>query len=238
MLSVAFLKAGYEAAAAVAKLQVPQLLGGNPVVGSGSPIIHLGTGWLIGPGLLLTNHHVINARRKGEAPASADDFERQGKAAVVRFGFDEEGLEGSPAPVMAIVAADGALDYALLRINSGARPALTFSLDLPIAPPGHGAAALNIIQHPKGTPKKVAIRNNLMAGSSDVDIRYFTDTDGGSSGSPVLDDEWRVIGLHRGTSLAPGVKFQGKDAVYINVGTRISAILDHLRRNDIKVSSA
>ena len=90
---------------------------------------------------------------------------------------------------------------------------------------------LNIIQHPSGHPKRVALRNNLLTGADDETIRYFTDTVTGSSGSPVFNDEWQVIGLHRGSTTVEGVSFQGRSTAVVNVGTQITAILDHLNVN-------
>ena len=112
--------------------------------------------------------------------------------------------------------------------SRAARAPLATSDDLPVPPAGHGAAALNVIQHPGGQTKKFAIRNSLSSGATDKDLRYFSDTEGGSSGSPVLDDAWRVVALHRGSAVAPQI-FQGRAAAQINVGTRISAILADLR---------
>ena len=65
----------------------------------------------------------------------------------------------------------------------------------------------------------------------DRDLRYFTDTEGGSSGSPVLNDEWKVVALHRGSAFAKGVDYQGRSTAYINLGTQIHAILAHIQAN-------
>ncbi len=88
--------------------------------------------------------------------------------------------------------------------------------------------ALNIIQHPQGKAKRFALRNNLAVHSDGDFLRYYTDTDYGSSGSPVLDDTWKVRALHRGAILE-NAKFQGRDTAYVNVGSQICRILDHLR---------
>jgi hypothetical protein len=53
--------------------------------------------------------------------------------------------------------------------------------------------AVNIVQHPRGEHKQVAFRNNLVSAADATIVRYFTDTDHGSSGSPVCDDHWRVV---------------------------------------------
>ena len=70
--------------------------------------------------------------------------------------------------------------------------------------------AVNIVQHPRGEYKRVAVRNNLVSAADETTVRYFTDTDYGSSGSPVCDDQWRVVALHRGARRAKDVQFQGK----------------------------
>jgi hypothetical protein len=85
-------------------------------------------------------------------------------------------------------------------------------------------APVNIIQHPNGNAKRVALRNNLLTGADDQTIRYFTDTDFGSSGSPVCDDNWRVLALHRGAKRTE-LEFQGKPVSYVNFGSQIQAIL-------------
>ena len=59
----------------VARLRVPRYSGGNLV----HPVGGVGTGWLAAPGLLLTNHHVIEVRERDEPPASDADFKRQGE---------------------------------------------------------------------------------------------------------------------------------------------------------------
>ena len=88
---------------------------------------------------------------------------------------------------------------------------------------------MNIIQHPEGRSKKIAIRNNLVTHSTETELRYFTDTMGGSSGAPVFNDSWEVVALHRGSTVVRGVNFQGNDTAWVNVGTQITAILHHPR---------
>jgi V8-like Glu-specific endopeptidase len=88
--------------------------------------------------------------------------------------------------------------------------------------------ALNVIQHPRGQPKRFAIRNNLAVDADATVIRYYTDTDHGSSGSPVCDDAWTVVALHRGAMLH-NAQFQGQDTAFVNVGTQISSIVTDLK---------
>ena len=59
-------------------------------------------------------------------------------------------------------------------------------------------------------------------------IRYFTDTDYGSSGSPVCDDQWRVVALHRGSRHTANTSYQGRTEAYVNFGSQIQAVLADL----------
>jgi V8-like Glu-specific endopeptidase len=54
---------------------------------------------------------------------------------------------------------------------------------------------LTIIQHPDGNPKKIAAGAKL--GSTEQEISYGdVDTRGGASGSGIINQDGRVIGVH------------------------------------------
>src|SRR5262249_40047736 len=55
---------------------------------------------------------------------------------------------------------------------------------------------VNIIQHPNGRPKQVALRDNQVTDVLKKYLHYRADTEPGSSGAPVFNDEWELIGLH------------------------------------------
>ncbi|MEU9501644.1 trypsin-like peptidase domain-containing protein [Streptomyces sp. NPDC048196] len=226
---IGFLRGGELAGGAVARLKVPPYQGGAPLQPNGFP--HSGTGWLIAPDLLVTNHHVVNARAgtgAGRPVADPEDLHLQARHTRARFDYDTDDIETEEAAVAELVAADAALDYALLRLaEAPARPVLRLA-ERPLTVGRGDYVAVNIIQHPGGLPKRVALRNNLVYEADENDVRYFTDTRGGSSGSPVLTDDWKVVALHRGTRRVENVLFQGRTTAFVNVGTQMRSVLRHL----------
>jgi endonuclease G len=115
---------------------------------------------------------------------------------------------------------------------------------------------LNIIHHPQGDYKQISIRENLFIDIDETKIYYETDTAQGSSGSPVFNDQWQVVGLHHKSIAkmsADGENYLDKNDQIIpvidnkidvtrvvwlkNEGMRISVVLNHLleknRNNEI-----
>ncbi|MEM9646741.1 MAG: serine protease, partial [Planctomycetota bacterium] len=154
------------------------------------------TGFLVGPGVIMTNHHVFER--------AADTH-----GAQIEFGFREIEHGGSLSTPTKfrfdtgeLFFADEDLDVAIVAI--GSRTSGNISLDelpvLSLVPDPDFVLAgdrLNIVQHPAGEPKQVALRDNTVLAVPDESfIHYRSDTKRGSSGSPVLNDEWQLVGLH------------------------------------------
>lgn len=226
-VSFAFMKAGLTAATSVLKLRVKRFENGQESTKNGSAVIYLGTGWLLSDRLIMTNHHVVNARNDGEPNASLQDLLLQGSKTVGLFDFDTDEAVGVEIAIEKLEAWDADLDYALLRVQPTGRPAL--SRGLKAIHKSADSIPVNIIQHPRGGSKRYGIRNNLISATDATELRYFTDTEGGSSGSPVFNDRWEVVALHRASRYVDGVQFQGKPTAWVNVGTHLAAIIGDLR---------
>jgi endonuclease G len=234
MVSFGFLAAASRVGGSVARLIVPRYQGRVPALQpSGTEQVkYFGTGWLIGPKHLITNYHVINARDPGEAEASSADFELQGKKTIVQFDYNAHDSVGDEKNVREIVATSKSLDYCVLELaqDTGRDPLKLLKRELHL--PFGSYVPVNIIQHPGGQPKKLGIRNNLLASIKDDDIAYFTDTEFGSSGSPVCTDDWHVVGLHKAYSISFGeFEYLGKKTSWVNIGTRIDRIIADLQNN-------
>lgn len=235
-LDIAYLLKGIRATKSVFKIVIHRHNGGEPeFITDAEPRLSNGTGWVIAPGLGITNHHVINARRPHEPDASLTDFQLQAETAKVRFDYFDlqdvaDGMKLGPG---ALLASDPALDFALLRLPNALNQRPPFRLrqqrikkrlEQPLG------IRVNLLQHPNGSPMRLGFRNNFVVLGDDAVLAYLTDTGYGSSGSPVCDDSWSVAALHYGSRGVSdqNLKLMGKLVKQENVGTPITQILDHL----------
>ncbi len=85
---------------------------------------------------------------------------------------------------------------------------------------------LNVIQHPKGRKKEVVVQQNELKDVHTNVIHYFSDTDYGSSGSPVFNNTWDLMALHHARNSAESA----------NEGIRIDKIVADLR-NEFQTSN-
>lgn len=195
-LSVEFLERGVVAAHCV----------GRVVVSTGRGEIARGTGFLVADGVLLTNEHVLPDADFAAECGVEMDYEAN------RFGPPRLPNLFRLAPERLFLA-DRDLDFALVAVEPRG------SRGTPIA--GYGWLPLhrrlgkiavtpndyiNIVQHPLGRAKEIVLRENRVldlrtgneAGADAIGafLHYEADTEKGSSGSPVLNDQWEVVALH------------------------------------------
>lgn len=148
----------------------------------------------------------------------------------------------------AFFVADEALDFALVPVvpdATGLPVGETFGWNRLSVQTGKLVIGepVNIIGHPSGRLKEISIRENRLEARLDDFLQYQTDTEPGSSGSPVFNDQWEVTALHhsgvprtddRGRILRRDGQVwregDGDDAVdwISNEGVRVSVILKHL----------
>jgi V8-like Glu-specific endopeptidase len=172
------------------------------------------------PGLMMTNWHVLDANTK------ADTEELRARAALVALWFDyhTEGTVRTEVRGARLVHHSRELDYALLALDHdlGDRKPIPMHRDPVTLERG---ARLNIAQHPNGGALRLAIRSNHHVESDATTVRYVTDTESGSSGSPVCDDRWSAIAVHARAKPIPDQQLPGGRSRYVNEGILLSAIL-------------
>ncbi|HFC11192.1 MAG TPA: serine protease [Anaerolineae bacterium] len=80
-----------------------------------------------------------------------------------------------------------------------------------------------ILQHPRGKPLKLNFNTIKDKNGNQTRIRYTTNTEPGSSGSPCFDRNWRLVALHHSGDPAFSPVF--------NEGIPLQAIVDLLKQN-------
>ena len=237
LMSINYLERGLSVSRSVARIRIRSAQGRT---------LGFGTGFMVSPRLMMTNNHVLSSRN--DAAFS-----------LCEFNFQDD-LTGRPIPTSVFefdpdlfFETDRALDFSLVAVKERAR---TGSGDLSelrffgwtrlIEEEGKAILGefLNIIQHPNGEPKQLALRENEFIDLLDNFLHYHTDTAPGSSGSPVFNDQWEIVGLHH--SGVPRKDSQGRiltrdGSVWkssmgehkidwiANEGIRVSQLVKHLK---------
>jgi hypothetical protein len=148
-----------------------------------------GTAFRIGRNLLLTNAHVLKPRGQKALTASASfHYETDGK--------DQELLPTVIPCDCASIELDEADDWGVVPVSGPLDPGWPI-VSLAGAPPPAVGDPAYILQHPLGGRKRLAFVRNAVTDVDERLVHYVTDTQEGSSGSPVFDAEGRVIALHR-----------------------------------------
>jgi MinD-like ATPase involved in chromosome partitioning or flagellar assembly len=185
----------------------------------------LGTGFLLrgsdlsakfGPDpVLLTAAHVVGAN----APSSI--FEDSVRVSSEGFGVVYEGVE--------VLFSSPTLDFTLGRPLKGFLPSLESYPIAPSVPVPDGRNRVYLIGYPRGHGLSFSMNDNLLLDHENPYIHYRAPTEAGSSGSPVFDEEWRLIGVHhRGGQNIP--RLHGRAGTYeANEAIWIGAILQALR---------
>lgn len=199
ILSIEFLEQGSQAARSVCRIEF-----------MGTAV---GTGFLVAPNIVLTNHHVLPdepTARLAEAVFFSEDRRiRPHRNQLYRplnpeafFFSDEEldfafvSIEGPSSGSPENAVGEGTSSSGSVLDECGWLPLLEEQGKILIGHP------VNLIQHPDGGQKKLVVQNSVLLELSDQNAHeeycwYSGDTMKGSSGSPVLSNFWEVVALHR-----------------------------------------
>jgi endonuclease G len=224
---------------------------GRIVIKEDDKKIGYATGFMVSKELLLTNWHVFN---NAEMATESEvhffyEYDAQGHPLTpVIFKLDPSKFFNNEELDYCFVAVQ---PFDVTNTVSLASIGYLF-LDKALGKIGDvNVERLNIIHHPQGDYKQISIRENLFVDISETKIFYQTDTAQGSSGSPVFNDQWQVVGLHHKSIAkmsADGKNYLDKDNKIIpvvddkidvtrivwlrNEGMRISVILKHLEKEN------
>ena len=214
-----FLRLGYRRTLAVCRIMVGR---GVDYRGDSQPGGWKGTGFLVGPKLLLTNHHVLNSIEV------ARELTCQFNYVIGPDGKVEAHAEFRLLPDELFLTSpyDNGLDYTFVSVEPAAAAKFgTVELER-AAYVIHPGTYANIVQHPDGRPQEIVLHDNEVVNDDGVFLHYVSDTDYGSSGSPVFDNAWKLIALHHARK-ANDNKLQvgtGRPPEFLNEGIKIATI--------------
>jgi len=214
--SVNFLARGERAARSIARISILQ----------DGRRAGFGTGFLVGERLMLTNNHVLPDATT--AASSFVEFDLELDADGVTKQVDNYDLDPDT-----LFVTDTNLDFTMVAVRpgpDGRRAGAPHGWHRLIANQGKIVVGepVNIIGHPYGRPKQVAVRDNSLLNQLPEFLQYRTDTEPGNSGSPVFNDQWEVVALHH--SSIPSADGQSWVA---NEGIRVSVLLRYLAGVDL-----
>ena len=166
---------------------------------------HIGTGFLVGDGLLATNRHVLGDLTWGTEMLSPDRCRVVMKREV--GGIDEL---SDFIPIEGVAGIHPTLDMTLLKVGLTARPAVEIDAEMvsaatrvvaigyPADDKQRNPFFLNAVFRGQFGFKRASL-GEILTGSEDPNLFHDCSTTGGSSGSPLFSlESGKVIGLHRG----------------------------------------
>jgi V8-like Glu-specific endopeptidase len=174
--------------------------------------------FLAGRTVIVTNEHVVPRLDAGDGPRAEE--------LTARFE-----VAGSTLPAAGVGGLRAVwwspredLDVTLMvsdELDACAPPTLHPARALPIPRQG---AHVYVVGHPGGGGLQLSIRGNDLIDVDDTRLHYRTPTSRGSSGSPVFDHEWDLVGVHHYGS-ANLAALHGRQGRYeANQGTTIAAV--------------
>ena len=187
----------------------------------------LKAGWGSTP-VFVTNAHVISSEfQRAIAPDQVRvSFEvESAQAAKPRFyGVEEVLYTSSPAPLGQQLNQKESLDVTVVRLKelSPSLKSLARAIALPLIETGTKAY---IVGHPRGSGLQISLHDSQLLDICNVErlLHYRTPTEPGSSGSPVLNAQWKVIAVHHGGS-ATMPRLNGGGTYQANEGISLLAL--------------
>lgn len=164
----------------------------------------IGTGFLVGPSLVMTNYHVV-AKALGQAEKLREtklQFDYRTDSRDRALNKEDQKIYGlaEGEPILSSGASD--LDYALLPVDGspgGDQVATRFGTVRrgwlsPVKQNIEIDSVIFILQHPHGDYLGVAVDRVTKVTANRV--QYRTNTNVGSSGSPCFNQDWDLVALH------------------------------------------
>ena len=155
-----------------------------------------GTGFMVSPELVMTNNHVIDSPHGIKEVIAEFNYQRNSEGFIpetplFRLEPDRFFLTSEELDYTLIAVAPIALNLSNITLDTFGWNVLSSSKNKILE-----GERVSIIQHPKGEPKMIAMRENQVITVGPTRIHYKTDTHKGSSGSLVANEQWEIVALH------------------------------------------
>ncbi len=191
----------------------------------------VGTGFLVRgtdvhPGIadewvVVTNAHVISddpAEQSAEKPAMPADEVR------IRFEAKDPDKEYAVDRIL-FSSPRNDLDCTIVSLQSPVQHTKPFPIAKRLPLVGKNQRVY-VIGHPRGGRLSYSIDDNLLLDHENPRVHYRAPTEGGSSGSPVFNQQWDLLALHHAGGVAMN-RLNGQDGTYpANEGLFFQSILD------------
>jgi hypothetical protein len=188
-----------------------------------------GTGFLVSPNLLLTNHHVLNSPDVAKTAWCIFNFQ----LGVDFTPLETVGFRLQPERLFVTSPYQGGLDYTFVWIEDGAARQCGWISMHRSAFTIHPGDYANLVQHPRGRQKELALQDNQVIQDTGLLLHYGADTEPGSSGCPVFNNRWELIGLHHASKPNAASLQPDKDRrapPFLNEAIKLSSIAADLER--------
>ena len=155
---------------------------------------------------MLTNHHVVAFTPQDDISANLSGMELYfTRSNSPARGFKLLPPSGGITPIVAYSVMTEK-DFVLLRLSEAVSEVLSIS-PFPCSATARPvrSQSINILQHPNGEPLQISIDEN---GVSNVypdagTVQYISITQDGSSGSPCIDGDRRLVAIHHAMKGTP-----------------------------------
>ncbi|HEY7724492.1 MAG TPA: serine protease [Anaeromyxobacteraceae bacterium] len=143
--------------------------------------------------VLVTNAHVVS----NDIAVRASEDALDPSQATARFDAWPKGKGAREFGVRSLVwtSPPGQLDATVLRLDPAPPAGETYPV-ASVMPALAKRPLVYVIGHPRGGGLSIALNDNLLIDQDDRRLHYRAPTEPGSSGSPVFDEQWDLIGLH------------------------------------------
>lgn len=180
-----------------------------------------GTGFLLGSNVLVTNNHVLNSPDVAAAANLVFNYQAgtDGRPLATRTFRLRPDLLFLTSPAL------GGLDYTFVQVEG--EPVREFG-SVRVSRQAFAIAEgefANVISHPDGRMKEVSLQENEVQWQDDLVVQYTSDTEAGSSGAAVCNNNWQLVALHHASKTSTVAGFQ-----ILNEGIKLCAIAADLER--------